>query len=57
MRDIILSFLNKLDFEMNDEHLEDFIEYVNCKILNIDYLGTRPKYFKTLFFIYNKEKI
>ena len=57
MRDKIISFLNILDFEMDDEHLEDFIQYISCKILNIDYEGRPPKYFKTLLFLFNKEKI
>jgi len=57
MRDKILSFLRNIDFEMNDDHLEEFIEYVSCKILNIDYEYKVPKYFKTLLFLFNKEKI
>jgi hypothetical protein len=59
MRDIILSFLNTLDFEMEDEDVEHFIQYVNYKILNIEYEFDErpPKYFRTLLFLFNKEKI
>ena len=57
MRDKIISFLKNIDFEMDDEYLEEFIEYVSCKILNIDYEYKVPKYFKTLLFLFNKEKI
>jgi hypothetical protein len=59
MRDKILSFLNTLEFEMNDEHLEDFIMFMNYKLYGIkpNYEGRPPKYFKTLLFLFNKEKI
>ena len=59
MRDKILSFLNTLDFEMNDEHVEPFIMFINKRVYGIEYLEEEkpPKYFKTLLFLYNKEKI
>ena len=59
MRDIILSFLNKLDFEMDDEHVEPFIMFINNRVYGIDYLEEEkpPKYFRTLLFLFNKEKI
>jgi hypothetical protein len=59
MRDKILSFLKNINFEMDDEHVEPFIMYM-CKMLyGIDYLEEEkpPKYFKTLLFLFNKEKI
>jgi len=71
MRDIILSFLNTLDFEIEDEHLEPFIQYalnyyfdIEPKYEDDDFRP--PKYFKTLIFLmdktmyphmFNKEKI
>jgi hypothetical protein len=59
MRDIILSFLNTLDFEIKDEDLESFIMFINKRVYGIEYLEEEkpPKYFRTLLFLYNKEKI
>lgn len=70
MRDKILSFLNTLDFEMNDEHVEPFIMFINKRVkkthkeggsepLGSEYLEEEkpPKYFRTLLFLFNKEKI
>lgn len=59
MRDKILSFLNTLEFEMDDEHVEPFIQFMNYKINGIDYEFDErpPRYFRTLLFLFNKEKI
>ena len=60
MRDIILSFLNTLDFEMEDEHVEHFIMFMCDKLYGIEpnYDDFKPpKYFRTLLFLFNKEKI
>ena len=59
MRDIILKYFNKIDFEIMDEHLEPFIQYALNHYYNIEPIydcGFKPpKYFKTLIFLMNKE--
>jgi hypothetical protein len=58
MRDKIITFLNTLDFEIEDEHLEPFIMFVNHKLCGIEPSYEEgfkpPKYFKTLLFLMNK---
>ena len=56
MRDIILNELNNLDFEIKDEDLEPFINYVLHKHCNkeLNELTVIPKYFKVLFNIIKK---
>jgi hypothetical protein len=57
MRDKIITFLNDIDFEIEDDHLEPFIMFVNHKLYGIEpsYDDFKPpKYFKTLLFLMNK---
>jgi hypothetical protein len=53
---LIVNELNNLDFEIKDEDLEPFINYVLHKHCNkeLDELAVIPKYFKVLFSIIKK---
>lgn len=56
MRDKVITFLNNINFEIEDEHLEPFIMFVNYKLYGIEpsYDFKPPHYFKTLLFLMNK---
>jgi hypothetical protein len=58
MRDKIITFLNTLDFEIQDDHLESFVMFVNHKLCGVapsyEEGFKPPKYFKTLLFLMNK---
>lgn len=59
MRDIILKYFNKIDFDIMDDHLEPFIEYAMHHYYNVEPKYEEgfkiPKYFKTLIFLMDKE--
>jgi hypothetical protein len=56
MRDIILNEFKKIDFEIKDEDLEPFIDYVNYNLFNIkpSLKNEHKRYFKVLFSIIKK---
>ena len=59
MRDIILKYFNKIDFDIMENDLEPFIQYALHHYYNVEPKyeeGFKPPYyFKTLIFLMDKE--